>query len=41
MGVQGFDAAMLAGWMKNMRTMYGKEKKKEKGKSDLLPLSSR
>ena len=28
MGVWGFDVAMLAGWMKSMRTMYGKEEKK-------------
>ena len=27
MRVQGFDARMLAGWMKGMRTMYGKEDK--------------
>ena len=31
-GVRGFDATMLHGWMKSMRTMYGKEKK-SKGKS--------
>ena len=33
MGVLGFDAKMLAGWMKSMRNMYGKEEKKAKGKS--------
>ena len=39
MGVRSFDAAMLAGWMKSMRTMYGKEEK-AKGKSGAAPLSS-
>ena len=33
MGVPGFDVVMLVGWMKSMRTMYGKEEKKAKGKS--------
>ena len=33
----GFDAKILAGWMKSMRTMYGKEKK-VKGKSGAAPL---
>ena len=33
MGVPGFDAKVLAGWMKSMRTMLGKEQKKAKGKS--------
>ena len=33
MGVRGFNAKMLAGWMKSTRTKYGKEKKKAKGKS--------
>ena len=28
MEVWGFDAEMLAGWMKSMRTIYGKEKAK-------------
>ena len=37
MGVRGFDAAMLVGWMKNMRTMYGKDEKKYKGKSSAAP----
>ena len=37
MGVLGFDATMLAGWMKSMRTMYGKEEKKVKGKSGDAP----
>ena len=37
MGVRGFDAKMLAGWMKSMRTMYGKEEKKAKGKSGAAP----
>ena len=37
MGVQGFNAKMLAGWMKSMRTMYGKEEKKAKGKSGAAP----
>ena len=36
-GVQGLDAKMLAGWMKSMRTMYGKEEKKAKGKSGAAP----
>ena len=38
MAVQGFDAGMLAGWMKSMRIMYGKEEKKAKGKSGAAPL---
>ena len=29
----GFDAGMLAGWMKSMGTMYGKKLKRAKGKS--------
>ena len=33
MGVRGFHAKLLAGWMKSMRTMYGKDKNKAKGKS--------
>ena len=37
MGVRGFDAKMLAGWMKSMRTMYGKKEKKAKGKSGAAP----
>ena len=37
LGVRGFDAKMLAGWMKSMRTMYGKEEKKAKGKSGAAP----
>ena len=39
MGVRGFDAAMLAGWMKSMKTiiLYGKEEKKSKGKSGAAP----
>ena len=37
MGVTGFDAAMLAGWMKSMRTMYSKKEKKAKGKSGAAP----
>ena len=37
MGVQGFDAAMLASWMKSIRTMYGKQEKKSKGKSGAAP----
>ena len=37
MAVRGFDANMLAGWMKNMRTMYGKEEKKAKWKSGTAP----
>ena len=37
MGVRGFDAKMLAGWMKSMRTMYDKEEKKAKGKSGAAP----
>ena len=40
MGVWGFNAKMLAGWMKSMRTMYGKEEKKAKGKSGTAPPSS-
>ena len=36
MGVRGFDAAMLAGWVKSMQTMYGKEEK-YKGKSGAAP----
>ena len=40
MGVQGFDAAMLAGWMKSIRTMYGKEEKRPRGSLGLLTLSS-
>ena len=36
MGVWGFDVAMVAGWMKSMRTMYGKEKK-SKGKRGAAP----
>ena len=36
MGVRGFDAAMLAGWMKSMKTMYGKEEKAQ-GKSGAAP----
>ena len=31
--MQGFNARMLAGWIKSMRTMYGKEEKMAKGKS--------
>ena len=36
MGVRRFDAGMLAGWMKSMRTMHGKEEK-AKGKSGAAP----
>ena len=36
-GVRGFDAKMLDGWMKSMRTMYGQEKKKAKEKSGAAP----
>ena len=36
MGVRGFDAKMLAGWMKSVRTMYGKEEK-AKRKSGAAP----
>ena len=36
MGVQGFDVAILARWMKSMRKMYGKEEK-AKGKSGAAP----
>ena len=35
-GVRRFDAKMLAGWIKGMRTMYGKEKT-AKGKSGAAP----
>ena len=37
MGVWGFNAKMLAGWMKGMRNMYGKEEEKAKGKSGAAP----
>ena len=37
LGVRGFDAGMLMGWMKSMRTMYSKEEKKSKGKSGAAP----
>ena len=37
MGVRDFDAKMLAGWMKSMRTKYGKEEKKAKGESGAAP----
>ena len=36
MWVWGFDFKMLAGWMKSMRTMYGREEK-AKGKSVAAP----
>ena len=39
MGVRGFNAGMLAGWMKGRRTMCGKEEK-AKGSLGLLPQSS-
>ena len=37
MEVWCFDAKMLAGWMKSMRMIYGKEEKKAKGKSGAAP----
>ena len=37
MGVMGFNAAILACWMKSMWTMYGKEEKTSKGKSGTAP----
>ena len=37
MGVPCFDAKMLAGSMKRIRTMYGMEEKKAKGKSGAAP----
>ena len=37
MGVWGFDAGMLAGWIKSMGTKYGKEEKRAKGKSGAAP----
>ena len=37
MRVWGFVARMLAGLMMSMKTMYGKEEKKDKGKSGAVP----
>ena len=40
MGVRGFDAAILASWMKSMRTIIARKRRSPKGRVVLLPLSS-